>query len=446
MSDAPMNLRSARRFLGRLARLLAVLDVDVTRPVGQVALFSCSDVDRGMTEGGKRYSPLLEGIGDIVRELGLQPVNLTHPYAVFSGAKVKDGTITLNYRTLVLRLAALLARPLGRARSAALRERFEVDMYRRVLESLQPSVVFCIQPPFAMCLAARQAGVRVIEALHGTNISLGDSVFCDHMANPAHLLPHVMLAFDDVTHATFTALCASRDTVALRADDPWLHTCRRHRRRWNLSAPARSDRHVLITLQWGYDGERESLARIIPNGVLHPELEAAIAATAGRGITFWLRLHPIQMNSPGYRHHRRYVRALALRHSHVEFERPTALPLPLLLEEATGHITMSSSSVGEAAVAGVPSLMLCPTLQRGGAHAGMFRELERAGQVTFGKLEAQAIVDWIEQCPRRTTHAQPTHETQGSHQAQLRFYSDLISPPTDARAALGQLGWCEETI
>jgi hypothetical protein len=424
-------------------RLLLVPDSSAVRPPGRIALFSCNDVDRGMTERDLRYSPLLEGIRGIVSELGLQQVNLTHPFAVFRSAQVAGGTITLNYRTVLLRLTALLLRPLGRHRQAAARERLEVGLYRRLLQRLRPEIVFSIQPPFAMCQAARQVGVRVVEALHGTNISLSDRVFSEHMANPDRMLPHVVLAFDDVTYETYTTLCAGRETEVLRATDPWLHACRRQSGRWARPPGSTTGKRILVTLQWGYDGEREALANIVPNGVVHPALEAAIAAAAQRGITIWLRLHPIQMNLPGYRHHVRCVQTLARSHAHVEFELATALPLPLLLEEASGHITMSSSSVGEAAVAGVPSLMLCPTLHAGGAHDGMFRELEIAGHVTFGQLDANAIVAWMERCPTRSIRPGSADDIQRRHQAQLGFYSNLIEAACAAHPA-PRLDWCED--
>lgn len=439
-----MNPRKAWRLLNRLVALLAVPDARTARPAGRVVLFSCSDLDRGMTEGGLRYSPQLQGIRDIVEDLGLGAVHLTHPFASFRSAQVKDGAITINYRTVALRLVALLLWPLGRKKSAALRKRLEVALYAHLLRSIRPEVVFSIQPPFALCQAARQVGIRVVEALHGSNISLSDRIFREHMANPEHWLAHVYLAFDDVTRATFSTFGAGRDMVTLRTDDPWLHSCRRYRQRWQHIDSVQGQRCVLVTLQWGYDGERDSLSNIIPNGVVHPTLEAAIAATTGSGIVFWLRLHPIQMNAPGYRHHRRVVQALARRYPHVEFEQATALPLPLLLEQASAHITMSSSSVGEAAVAGVPSLMLCPTLHPGGAHDGMFRELAAAGQVTFGRLDAAAIVDWIKRCPNRAVRDEDPEETRRRHERALSFYADLVSGPGAAPAGATALIWCKD--
>ena len=56
---------------------------------------------------------------------------------------------------------------------------------------------------------------------------------------------------------------------------------------------------------------------------------------------------------------------------------------------------MSSGSAGEAALLGVTSLMLCPTLKPGGAHAGTFSELIETGMATFGELDTGEILNWV---------------------------------------------------
>lgn len=439
-----MNLRHTWRSLHRAIGFLRVPDSLVVRPAGRVILLSCNDVDRGMRHGEQRFSPLLEGIRDLVQELGYTPVNFSHPFAVFRSEQVKDGTFTLNRRALRARLRASWRRLLHPSSAVAARVEREAALYRDMLQTLKPEAVFAIQPPWAMCHAARQLGIAVVEAMHGSNVSLDDRIFAAHMAHPDHMLPHCVLGFDDVTFATFSTHCKGRDIVALRANDPWMQACRRRRaceRQANGGEPAigphGNGKAVLVTLQWGYDGERSSLSGIIPNGILHPAIEGAIAATVGTGVTFLVRLHPIQMTSPGYRHHRRYIESLASRFPHVEVQRATDDPLPLLLDEVSCHITMSSSSVGEAAAARVPSLMLCPTLHPGGAHDGFFKELESDGSVTFGRLDANAIIDWIDRCSTTREQRQAAHYTESSHQAELSFYAGLIERTgAAARAAI----------
>ena len=418
-----MACRRATRTVSRLVSALAVRDHLPPRPEGALVLFGCHDADRGMRDAGGRYSQLLEGIRRHVVQLGHVPMNLTHPFAALRSEQVRDGSITLNRRALMGRFEAALRRLSGAGSGSRLD--VETRLYRGLLEHLQPRVVFAIQPPLGLCRAARQLGLLVIEPMHGNNISLQDRYFMHHMNSPDEVLPQVLLAFDDVTQATLLQACQGRDITPLRARQPWVQLCRREAalRQAVAAGPVKA---VLLSLQWGYDGERDALAGIVPNGILHPALERAIELTAGSGLQWWLRLHPVQVTTPGYRHHRRYLERLAQRHPHVELERATATPLPLLLDEASAHVTMSSASTGEAALAGVPSLLLCPTLQPGGANHGLFLELEAAGQASFGRLDAHAIVDWLNRCPPRTRAPLDAGTLASEYAADTAFYRRLL--------------------
>lgn len=420
-----MSLRNRWRFLSRFAKALTVFDHTPPRPDGRVVLFSCHDVDRSMVSAGLRFSPILQGIEETFEAMGYGIVRLSHPYAVFGSGRIRGRALTLNYRALAIRLRAVLTRAAAPARLAR-----ETALYGELLDRLRPELVVSIQPPAALCLAARERGLKVVEALHGTHISATDRIIGAHMAEPVDQLPHVMLTFDPVSQASLTSMCAGRATQVRQAADPWLLSLRRQRvadeRKHPAEAAAPPVKRVLLSLQWGYDGERESLANIIPNGVIHPAVEAAMAATAGTGLEFHVRLHPIQMNSPGYRHHRRHVEGLSRRFVHVSHERATAMPLPLLLDGMSAHMTMSSSSVGEAAVAGVPTLLLCPTLHPGGAHDGMFKELAADGMATFGRLEADSIVAWISSQPLLTPADRPGYDVERQQRAQRAFFSDLL--------------------
>ena len=422
-----MSLQTKFRALSRLGHALSVPDRLVTRPDGDVVLYSCHDVDRSMVEDGKRFSPLLEGIRRTVSELGYKAVNLTHPFALFSGSTIKGGSITMNYRALALRGRAVAVRSLRRGGDARLD--LEAAFYGRLLDQIEPRMVISIQPPAALCRAARQRDILVAEAMHGSNYSLNNTIFTAHMAAPDDQLPNVLISFDDVSQATMTTICAGRYITALRANHPWLHSLRVARGAHSGNAQAQGGRKkVLVTLQWGYDGERGYLSNIIPNGILHPVMEEVFARGAD-AYDFLIRMHPIQMNQNGYRHHRTYIEALPARFPNVAWQEASTRPLPLLLDEAIGHITMSSSSVGEAAATQVSSLMICPTLQPGGALHGFFRELEAEGLVTFGPLDAGKILDWIG-ARAASDKVRAPYDVESRHAEELAFYRALLARAT----------------
>src|SRR5688500_8244649 len=156
-----MNLRTALRHLSRLLTVCRVADRTPARPVGRLALLSCNDLDRSMTREGRRFSPILEGIRELVEPLGYVTLNLTHPYAVFDADQVERGTLTLNRKALALRLRTVWLHMTAAARAKALRIDLETMLYWNLLHALQPLIVFSIQPPWAMCRAARQLGIPV---------------------------------------------------------------------------------------------------------------------------------------------------------------------------------------------------------------------------------------------------------------------------------------------
>lgn len=427
-----MKFKSYWRLFLRMVKALTIWDyfpkIQDLHPV----LFSCHDVDRAMRDTNGRYSPILEGIRSVVNELGYSTINVTHPYAVFRSREIKGESITINYRSLLIRFISIFRLSESRAK---FRQKCEVRLYFILLRKYSPKIIISIQPPAALCVAAKQLGICVVEAMHGTNISLSDKVFAASMSQPADGLPDVILSFDNVSQNTLSVLCGGGAISTLQTRDPWLHLlrCQQVKKVISLNKPAPESKVILVTLQWGYDGERDSLHSVIPNGILHPALVDVFVKTLNENVRYLLRLHPIQMNAAGYSHHRQYIEALCKRYAHLEWEFATNTPLPLVLEGVCGHITMSSSSVGEALVSGVPTLLLCPTLHEGGENYGLFRELESSGMIFFGGLNAADICSWVRSCPMRVAIQHSPEETKAAHEVEKRFYETLIESPSYLR-------------
>jgi hypothetical protein len=365
-------------------------------------LLSCHDVDRGLARGGAFFSPILAPIGEHYARRGKQIVNLTHPVTVYRSRRVLGGAVSVN-RAFILGRWAERAEviALGRTRAQARGRARRTAMYRAVLTKLRAERVFAIEPPHELCSAARELGIPVVEAMHGMNLHPDDRIITGRIERfEDRVLPSTYLAFDARTHATLTGLLQGRSMRAVAVPHPWHVEV--HRERSQLRADsseidalvARYRAAVLVSLQWGYDRERASLSGIIPNGILHPALHDAIVSSPDDNL-WLLRLHPIQIKRKRYGAHRAHVSALAQQRGNVETSLASSLPLPLLVSRTVGHITMSSGSAGEAALLGVPSLMLCPTLKPGGAHAGTFSELIETGMVTLGELDAGEILKWV---------------------------------------------------
>jgi len=418
----------------RLFSFLKVIDHYPRDVSDKTIVFSCHDADRSMQEGEKYYSPFLEGVKFLVNDMGYEPLNLSHPFAVLPSYLIKDDSITINYRVLLFRFIAASTKFMNSSqRRTELRIKIETMFYRKLLQKISPKIIFSIQPPEGLCKAARSLDVVIVELMHGTNVSSTDKLFSDHMSLSDEFLPNFILSFDDCTHNTFSEMCIGRNITALRSYDPWYHFLQYNKDKMEASSlkpiGIKFKKRVLITPQWGYDGERESLSGVIPNGIMHPELEAVLTDKGNEHIFFNIRMHPIQRIRPWYKHHRDYFEALASRLRNVEVSYSSIAPLPVLLEEVDCHITMCSSAVGEADVANIPSLLLCPTLHEGGAHFGFFRELERGGCVSFGYLDRNQISNWIQSARIRPDGDKVIYDIDKIQSELTDFYANLIEKP-----------------
>lgn len=370
-------------------------------PSGKCILYSASDANRGLRGDEGYFSPILDPIQDYYHKNSYEVVNLSYPLSYYDSQDVKGGALLLNRAAIwifIVSLAEQLA--LGKTAAAMRKSARRVLLLKKLIGAFEPKLIIAFQATPELCQAAHELKISVVEPMHGMNLSPDDAIFRSTIVGiKSHSLPDAYLAYDDRTVETLRELLGKQEIGVFRVPHP-AHITAHEIGKNSLAGgnflgnlPKSNSIRILVTLQWGYDGERESLSNIIPNGVLHPAVERAIVEN--QNVIWFLRLHPVQMRSRSYGKHRQYVRTLSERYANVEWENATSLPLATLLANVQGHITMTSGSAGEAAIFGVPSLLLCPTLKPDGAHSGWFSELAHDGMIEFGELESQYVLEWI---------------------------------------------------
>lgn len=375
-------------------------------------LYSASDANRGHLGHDGYFSPIMEPILEYYKRYPYKAVNLSYPLSYYHSSEVRGGAILLNRRAIAIIMTELIERiALGKNLAAQRKSNRRFLLLRNLLFNLKPNLIFAFQATQELCKAAHDLGIAVVEPMHGMNLSPEDKIFKSTIFGiTSEALPDAYLAYDDRTYATLSELIGNREITVFRMPHPWHVECQRTdsilfdaKRASSLFSSAKPIK-ILVSLQWGYDGERDSLSNIIPNGIVHPSIEQAIVEN--QDVLWLLRMHPVQVKARGYKAHRDYVQSLSGKHPNVEWQDATELPLPVLLANVQGHITMSSGAAGEAAIFGVPSLLLCPTLKPGRAHSGWFTELADAGLAEFGELESECITNWISRLPKIQPEAQ----------------------------------------
>jgi hypothetical protein len=218
--------------------------------------------------------------------------------------------------------------------------------------------------------------------------------------NNPEVLPDALICYDDTSAEAWTKLTGHPQSV-IKTSHPWFVRFMSDGDRAGIELPrallnkAKSfTRVVLVTLQWGYDGEIEEFKNVIQDGFLAQEIRTAIQQT-GERVLWILKLHPVQITLPRYSNHRRLLKSLEMSLPNV-YTDCNDIPLPLLLTLAHGHITMISMACYEAAWLGVPSLTLCPTLLEGGHYQNYFDDLVKSGYVEKAPLNSKALALWLE--------------------------------------------------
>lgn len=370
-------------------------------------LLIASDADRYLNCRGKAYSPLLDTFAELLGEEGLTCASLASPGSRLVGDLACGNPASFDRD-------AFLSRVAGRLPAAISPKRFSREnLFRRILRHVRCKVVVGIEPAPALCRAGRQEGVMVYEMMHG----MGYTSFAETLGKCSpDEWPARFLAYDKVTVEALRQATGSAATV-VEMDHPWFARLEREgsgNAAGGALAPElvelqwRFRKTVLLTLQWGYDGDHPDFPGILPNGIVAEEVVSAIKQTSTE--VLWLvKLHPAQVRGSLYERHRIFVKDLQRKYPNV-FSKVDDVPLSLLLQLCDGHVTMSSMACYEAGWMAVPSLVLCPTTREGGKYAGYFEDLEEAGFVTKRALSASQIAEWARHVSKA---AQPFRRIRG---------------------------------
>lgn len=361
-------------------------------------LYGCSDVDRYVIKNGKLFSPILASIHGYF-DSDFVPINVTQSISSFYSKEIQNGHINLNFLYIIDILESGIFSICGWEKKSSSKRRY-VSAYKNIIIKNKVKLVISIQPPIELCLAAHELGIKVVEPMHGMNLATSDKIFVSQFEGVEDfLIPDYFIAFDEQTYQTLQSILINRKVEVLYMTHPWHFECYKtesaliDKSQLISISNLQLDKVILLTLQWGYDGEREIFNNIISNGILH---ESVIEIIKKHQNIFWLiRLHPLQLKGRFYNRHRKFIAQLCNQFKNTEFVVSSSAPLPLLLKLVNGHLTMCSGAAGEAALLKIPSLMLCPSLREGGELFGSFVHPSIGNFISFGEPIYSNIYNWI---------------------------------------------------
>lgn len=373
-------------------------------------LLVCGDTDRPYVLQGRRYSPLVDSLGDALALVGCTTASIAARYSQFVG-NAAHGAPASYSRDLCGIAALARAKSFTRGRVAAAKWQVdcETDLWTEILRRTDPVVVLAIQPDIALCRAGSSLGCKVYDVQHG---AVSNTVDGSYYAStrleslPLSDLPHGYLCWDDQSAAEIIAATSRVVPDVQVVGNPWLIRFAEPKPNDRLvqtelqrvaGVGSRAKPTVLVTLQYN---QREYAPDYARNGVMAESLVDAIQFSGGR-YDWHIRLHPSQLIGAEAHRVGSFLRECFGSSKNVEWEASSQVALPALLSRVDLHLTHYSAATTDAAAFGVRTGLLSPHFATGGKHANLFCQERKSGNAVPVGLSATAISAFIEQALRR---------------------------------------------
>lgn len=356
-------------------------------------LFICHDVDRTIKLEGKAYSPLIDSVRDDFESRGFNCLSIAHVGSIFTGNKGYKSPISIN-RIYLFYLVENFFLNLFRS------SKKNVNIFKFIFNKTSPKLIIIIGANDEICEEANKKNILVVELLHGIGYHFLPWGWDKKRTID---LPKAILSLDDVSSKSFSPLIEKNINI-FTIPHPFLKRFLPEKydllpSEWKLGSLKKTKyrKSILISLTWGYSGDHLQhihFSNILLNGLFYDELEEII--NANKDIFWRFRFHPIQLQPGKYENLRNFMDKFVEKHSNCDWKESSTLPFPLIAMNCSGNITMSSMACYDAATVGVPSLVLCPTIQPGGINCDSFNDLVDEGyvvKISFDKLKVESWVN-----------------------------------------------------
>lgn len=355
-----------------------ILKIDLfTRVTTSDVMLYCHDNDRGILVNGKRYSQLIDTVGEIYASQGCSTLTIAAPFSNISSNKVFGNVISINGSI---------------SRSKALDilfsngNKFQISFWESLLERVSPKVIIGIQPPREFCAAARNKKILIVDLQHGVISSERYYGLSYRESMSQYGWPNIVMCWNDAS-ANYLKERVGGFTTTKVIGNPWHLKLNEnqysifHEEAAHSQSNLNSHRVILVSLQWGEERLNENF--------IHPALIHYIK-TRGRGYEWRLRIHPSQQNN---KHILNRLKSEFQGMKNVDWVKSSSAPLPILLQEISLHITRSSATTIEASLYGIKTAILDSRTDL--MQEWFFSQL-KDGSAEIINPSVEKISDWVE--------------------------------------------------
>lgn len=349
----------------------------------------CHDNDRAIDLNGKAYSPILDSYVEELIKSGLSVQSLAHPWSKIVGKKAFNDPIVFNRSYFIAMVLDKVTK-----------KQYTKKLYKNIILKSNSKRIVTIGCNDELCKAAHELGVLHVEILHGIGYT---PMPWGWDKKTKESLPQEIYTLDLVSTETFKEL-EKHDIKVTQIQHPFLKKFTPENlinlpNEWVVSPGKENRKSILVSLQWGYAPNLDcypEFAGVLEENGLFPEELLTVIKNTSKDIFWRFRFHPIHYrNQKKYKKHFDFIQNIIDKYQCGEWKESTFKPLPSVLSQCTGHITMSSMSSYEAAYMGVPTLALCPTLKKGRIYESFFNDLAEDGYLVKGNADVVEISQWI---------------------------------------------------
>lgn len=323
------------------------------------------DHDCGYLLENQAYAHLLDSLGDLFRKNGVVIESLATPFSVLTGSKAHGNPRSYNrlhFNTNVLGFLGSLI--LGRNWKKEWHQKKIKDFSYKLLQRCKPKIIIGIQPDSNLCQAAKYQGIKVYDLQHGVITKDNKYYGYKHLNGiDSSLLPDCYLCWNRNSQNVIDTWAKVKKIETRVIGNPWFSRFLNDNdsdilvknERKKHDAPSERKYRILVTLQWGFyklTSTDDTNQIFMPKG-----LEDVILKTID-SYDWIVRLHPVQLRGSERKKSIAYLNEVFGNRYAEKWISESEIPLPLLFENVSCHITHSSTVVIEASWYNIPSALI----------------------------------------------------------------------------------------